>query len=162
MKIGFYAGSFDPFTNGHLHVIKKASELFDKIVIGIGINDKKENRFDRDLMKTAIEKVLNRENITNYNILIYDKLSTDVAKENNCTFLVRGIRNGMDYEYEENLALINEDISGLDTVYVRAGKFGNISSSSVMELLKYGKDISKYVPKEVLEIILNKLDFLFI
>ncbi len=156
MKIGFYAGSFDPFTNGHLHVIKKASELFDKIVIGIGINDKKENRFDRDLMKTAIEKVLNRENITNYNILIYDKLSTDVAKENNCTFLVRGIRNGMDYEYEENLALINEDISGLDTVYVRAGKFGNISSSSVMELLKYGKDISKYVPKEVLEIILNK------
>ena len=62
----------------------------------------------------------------------------------------------MDYEYEENLALINEDISGLDTVYVRAGKFGNISSSSVMELLKYGKDISKYVPKEVLEIILNK------
>lgn len=156
MKIGFYAGSFDPFTNGHLHVIKKASELFDKIVIGIGINDKKENRFDRDLMKTAIEKVLDRENITNYNILIYDKLSTDVAKENNCTFLVRGIRNGMDYEYEENLALINEDISGLDTVYVRAGKFGNISSSSVMELLKYGKDISKYVPKEVLEIILNK------
>ena len=93
MKIGFYAGSFDPFTNGHLHVIKKASELFDKIVIGIGINDKKENRFDRDLMKTAIEKVLDRENITNYNILIYDKLSTDVAKENNCTFLVRGIRN---------------------------------------------------------------------
>lgn len=156
MKIGFYAGSFDPFTNGHLHVIKKASELFDKIIIGIGINDKKENRFDRDLMKTAIEKVLDRENITNYNILIYDKLSTDVAKENNCTFLVRGIRNGMDYEYEENLALINEDISGLDTVYVRAGKFGNISSSSVMELLKYGKDISKYVPKEVLEIILNK------
>lgn len=156
MKIGFYAGSFDPFTNGHLHVIKKASELFDKIVIGIGINDKKENRFDRDLMKTAIEKVLDRENITNYNILIYDKLSTDVAKENNCTFLVRGIRNGMDYEYEENLALINEDISGLDTVYIRAGKFGNISSSSVMELLKYGKDISKYVPKEILEIILNK------
>lgn len=156
MKIGFYAGSFDPFTNGHLHVIKKASELFDKIVIGIGINDKKENRFNKDLMKTAIEKVLDRENITNYNILIYDKLSTDVAKENNCTFLVRGIRNGMDYEYEENLALINEDISGLDTVYVRAGKFGNISSSSVMELLKYGKDISKYVPKEVLEIILNK------
>ena len=156
MKIGFYAGSFDPFTNGHLHVIKKASELFDKIVIGIGINDKKENRFDRDLMKTAIEKVLDRENRTNYNILIYDKLSTDVAKENNCTFLVRGIRNGMDYEYEENLALINEDISGLDTVYVRAGKFGNISSSSVMELLKYGIDISKYVPKEVLEIILNK------
>lgn len=156
MKIGFYAGSFDPFTNGHLHVIKKASELFDKIVIGIGINDKKENRFNKDLMKTAIEKVLDRENITNYSILIYDKLSTDVAKENNCTFLVRGIRNGMDYEYEENLALINEDISGLDTVYVRAGKFGNISSSSVMELLKYGKDISKYVPKEVLEIILNK------
>lgn len=156
MKIGFYAGSFDPFTNGHLHVIKKASELFDKIIIGIGINDKKENRFDRDLMKTAIEKVLDRENITNYNILIYDKLSTDVAKENNCTFLVRGIRNGMDYEYEENLALINEDISGLDTVYIRAGKFGNISSSSVMELLKYGKDISKYVPKEILEIILNK------
>ena len=65
---------------------------------------------------------------------------------------MRGIRDDMDYYYEENIAQINEEISGLDTIYVRAGTYGSISSSTVKELYKNGKDISKYVPKEILEI----------
>ena len=69
------------------------------------------------------------------------------------TFLVRGIRNGMDYEYEENLAAINEEISGLDTLYIRAGKLGHISSSMVMELLENGKNVKKYLPQEVYELV---------
>ena len=76
----------------------------------------------------------------------------DAAKTHNCNFLVRGIRDDMDYYYEENIAQINEEISGLDTIYVRAGTYGSISSSTVKELYKNGKDISKYVPKEILEI----------
>ena len=113
MKIGFYAGSFDPFTNGHLHV-------------------------------------LSNNNLNNVIVISYKNLSADVALDYNSTFLIRGIRNGMDYEYEENMASINEEISGLDTIYIRAGILGNISSSMVMELLENGKDVSKYVPKEVL------------
>ena len=153
MKIGFYAGSFDPFTNGHLHVIAKSAQLFDKVVVGIGVNSKKSRRFDKDSMQKAIEQVLIRENLNNVIVISYDTFSSDVALDYNSTFLVRGIRNGMDYEYEENIASINEEISGLDTVYIRAGKLGNISSSMVMELLRNGKDVSRYITKEVLAIL---------
>lgn len=153
MRIGFYAGSFDPFTNGHLHVVAKSAQLFDKVVIGIGIHPKKTRRFDKALMKDAIEQVLIREKLDNVEVIVYDNLSADAALDLNSTFLVRGIRNGMDYEYEENLASINEEISGLDTVYIRAGNLGNISSSMVMEMLRNKKDVSRYLPKEILELV---------
>lgn len=153
MRIGFYAGSFDPFTNGHLHVIEKAAKLFDKVIVGIGVNQNKTRRFDNKLMQKAIEQVLIRNNLNNVIVISYDNLSVDAALSNNCSFLIRGIRNGMDYEYEENMASINEEISGLDTIYIRAGHLGNISSSLVMELLKNDKDVSKYIPQEVLDLV---------
>lgn len=153
MKIGFYSGSFDPFTNGHLHVIMHSAKLFDKVVVGIGIHPSKKRIFDKDKMRKAIEKVLISHNITNVEVISYDNFSVDVALAHNSTFLVRGIRNGTDYEYEEILASTNKELSGLDTIYIRAGSLGNISSSMVMELMRYGKDVSKYVPKEVMELI---------
>ncbi len=153
MNIGFYAGSFDPFTNGHLHVISKSAMLFDKVIVGIGINPEKDRRFDLEVMKKAIEKVLAREKLNNVQVVSYDKLSADVAVECGASFLVRGIRNGMDYDYEENLAAINEEIASLDTVYIRAGKLGSISSSMVMELIRAGRDVSKYLPKEIMELL---------
>lgn len=153
MQNGFYAGSFDPFTNGHLHVVSQAAKIFDKVIIGIGVHPKKTRRFDKELMKKAIEQVLARNNLENVNVITYDNLSVDAAKAHNCTILVRGIRNGMDYEYEENLASINEEISELDTVYIRAGHLGNISSSMVTELLRNNKDVANYVPDEVLKVI---------
>lgn len=153
MNIGFYAGSFAPFTNGHLKVVERASKLFDKVIIGIGINKMKTPKYDNNLMKEAIEKVLERENLSNVSVVTYDNLSVDAAKSYNATYLVRGIRNGMDYEYEEKIASVNEDISGLDTIYVRAGNLGHISSSLVVELLEHNKDVSKYIPKEILDLI---------
>ena len=107
-------------------------------------------------MQKAMEEVLTRNNLNNVTVISYENLSIDVAKKYNATFLVRGIRNGMDYEYEENMASINEELSGIDTVYIRAGNLGNISSSMVMELLRYGKDVSKYLPKEILELVKNQ------
>lgn len=153
MNIGFYAGSFSPFTNGHLHVVREACKLFDKVIIGIGINSRKTPRYENKLMKEAIEKVLTRENLNNAEVIIYNNLSADAALEQNATVLIRGIRNTMDYEYEEKMALINEEISGLDTIYIRAGEFGNVSSSLVMELLEYGRDVSKFLPQEILELV---------
>lgn len=155
MNIGFYAGSFSPFTNGHLHVVRTASKLFDKVIIGIGINSRKEPRYDNYLMRDAIEKVLIRENLTNVEVVVYTNLSADAALERGANVLIRGIRNTMDYEYEEKMALINEEISGLDTIYIRAGEFGNVSSSLVMELKEYGKDVSKFLPPEIIVVVKN-------
>ena len=156
MKIGFYTGSFDPFTNGHLHVVKKAAEVFDKVIIGIGIHPTKRRRYDKEDMKHAIEKVLKRENLDNVCVIEYDNLSVDCAKEHNSTYLIRGIRNGTDYEYEEIMASMNEELSGLDTIYFRAGKLGNISSSMVVELLRNGKNVDTYLPNEIVDVIKKK------
>ena len=108
MEIGFYAGSFDPFTNGHLHVVEKSAKLFDKVIIGIGVNPDKKRRYNQEIMKSAIEKIIRNRNLTNVSVVCYDSLSADVALEHHATLLVRGVRNGMDYQYEETLASINE------------------------------------------------------
>ncbi len=151
MRIGFYAGSFDPFTNGHLHVIEQASKIFDKLIVGVGTNQDKGRRYDREQMKDVMNQVLNNRGLTNVEVYLFDGLCVDAANQYGANVLVRGIRNGMDYDYEENLALVNNEISGLDTVYFRAGKYGCISSSMVMDLLKNNRDISNYVPNEVQE-----------
>ena len=153
MEVAFYAGSFDPFTNGHLHVVQKSAKVFDKVIVGIGDNPDKKRRFDKELMKTVIEEILRNNNISNVEVVCYNKMTVDAAKDNNTTFLVRGVRNGMDYEYEENMAAVKEEVAGIDTIYIRAGKLGSISSSMVMELYENGKDVSKYLPKEVMDIV---------
>ena len=78
-----------------------------------------------------------------------------MANELNANFLIRGIRNGMDYDYEENIALINEELSNLDTIYVRSGKYGAISSSMIVEFLSYGKDVSNLIPKEIYDVLIK-------
>lgn len=153
MKTGFYAGSFDPFTVGHLHIVKVASRIFDKVVVGVGINPKKTRRFDKTKMKNAVQQLLKSESIENFEVITFDGLTADVAKKFDAEFLIRGVRNGIDYDFEENLALINEEIAGVDTIYIRAGEYGSISSSMVFELLKRGKDVSKYIPKYVIDVI---------
>ena len=156
MNIGFYPGSFSPFTNGHLHVVRTASALFDKVIIGIGINQEKMPRYDNERMRDAIARVMEREHLDNVSVITYDNLSVDAAREHNANLLIRGIRNGTDYEYEEKIALINEDLEGIDTIYIRAGTLGNISSSLVLELMKNGRDVSKYIPPEISEYINSK------
>lgn len=156
MKIGFYAGSFDPFTLGHMHIVKEASKLFDKVYIGIGVNHSKVRHYDQKDMKEVISKALDEEGLNNVEVVIYEGLTVNCAKSVDATYLIRGIRNGMDYEYEENLASINEEISGLNTMYLRAGSLGIISSSFVRDLIKSDMDIAKYVPSDIAKYLENK------
>ena len=153
MKNAIYAGSFDPFTNGHLHVLKQAVKLFDKVYVAIAVNSAKSRRTDKDEMKAVMERIFEREGIANAEVVIFDGMTVDLAKEKKAEFLVRGLRNGTDYEYEETLAIVNSKVANVETIYFRAGKTSHISSSIVMELFRYEKDISKWVPKEVLEIL---------
>lgn len=153
MKTGFYAGSFDPFTIGHLDVVIKSSIMFEEVIVGIGVNPDKRRKFDVNEMKKAMEQAIDRNGLTNVKVIYYEGLTGEVAKSYDTSLLIRGIRNGMDYAYEENLASVNEEVFGIDTIYIRAGKMSHISSSMVRELMKYGKDVSKYLPKEVYELV---------
>jgi len=153
MRIGFYSGSFDPFTIGHKFVLDRAIKLFDKVIVGIGVNNKKKRRYDKYVMKEAIEEMIKNEGLDNVSCIIYDNLTVDAAINAGANFLVRGIRNGMDYDYEENIASVNEELSNLDTIYIRSGKYGAVSSTLVSVMLENNKDVSKYVPKEILKVI---------
>ncbi|MBO4815406.1 MAG: pantetheine-phosphate adenylyltransferase [Clostridia bacterium] len=151
--IGFYAGSFDPFTNGHLAIVKKSAKCFEKVIIGIGYNTEKKARIDKTKMKEAIEETIIEEKLDNVEVVLYDGLTVDKAKECNSDILIRGLRNGTDYEYEENISAINEKMAGMDTCYFRAGDLGYISSSVVMDFYNSNKSIDMLVPKPVAKLL---------
>lgn len=153
MTKAVYAGSFDPFTIGHLNVLKEAINIFDKVVIAVANNLDKKRRTDSELMLAAIKQTIIDLNLENkVYVRKFEGLIADLSTQEKADYLIRGIRNGMDYEYEENLAKINETL-GVKTIYIRAGSLSHVSSSMVMDLYRYGKDISKYVPKPIVEAI---------
>jgi len=146
-----YAGSFDPFTNGHLSIVEKSAELFDEIVVGIADNANKIRNTDIHQMYYAISNQL--KHLDNVSVAIITGLVADYCQKEDITYLVRGLRNTSDYLYEENIAKINNEINpDLKTVYFRADN-DVISSSMIRELVKHNKDISKYVSKEINEIL---------
>lgn len=150
-KKALYAGSFDPFTNGHLYIAKEASELFDEIFVCIAHNPNKKRETDEYIMADAIRDTLINNGINNAFVLVIDGLVADFCMKNNIEYLVRGLRNTSDYMYEENIAKINAEVNpNLKTIYFRA-KNDIISSSMVKELYNHGKDVSNYLPKEVQE-----------
>lgn len=151
--VGFYAGSFDPFTNGHLEIVKKTAKCFEKVIIGIGYNTEKTERIDKEKMKTAIEETIKEIGLENVTVTLYSGLTVDEAKKQGADILIRGLRNGTDYQYEENISEMNEKISGMDTCYFRAGELGYLSSSFVMELYNHNKPIDEYVPKQVAKVL---------
>lgn len=146
-KRALYAGSFDPFTNGHLSIIEKASELFDEVVIGIADNSNKKRNIDIWAMHDAIRESV--KHLDNVIVITISGLIADYCKKKDITYLIRGLRNTSDYLYEENIAKINNEINpDLKTIYFRADN-DVISSSMIRELNAYGKDVSKFVPEEV-------------
>lgn len=151
-NIAIYPGSFDPFTNGHLDMVVKGAKLFDKVHIVIGVNANKRRSYDSEAMKLAIEKTLEEKKITNCEVHVYDGLIAEYTKVNQIGYMIRGLRNNMDYNYEENIAEINKLINpDLEYVYFRAENVA-VSSSMVKELHGYHKDVSKFVPTAVHEL----------
>ena len=155
MMNAVYAGSFDCYTNGHHDIVKKAAVLFDRLYIVIAVNSEKRRRYPAELMQTAIARTLENDCLTNCTVCIHDGVVADFCIENDIGYTIRGLRNRMDYDYEENIAAVNKLIApNLETVYFRADNNG-ISSSLIAELSKYRKDFSGLVPPAVNELLLQ-------
>lgn len=153
MKKAIVCGSFDPFTIGHLDIVRKATDIFDEVHVVIAINANKKRKFDTEQMVQGIKDALSEENITNCKVVAFDGLVAEYCKDNDIKYFVRGLRNSMDYNYEENIAEVNKLINpDIEYVYFRADHVA-ISSSMIRELMSFGKDVSKYVPKAMLKVI---------
>ena len=151
-KIGLFTGSFDPMTNGHMDLIERASKLFDKLYVGIFYNPHKNGLLPiESRLKTVEKAVAHLENVQV--IASHDELVVDVARKLGVHVLVRGLRNAADLQYEASFDFYNHQLAGeIETVYLYSRpEHVYISSSAVRELLKFGQDISKYVPNAVLE-----------
>lgn len=141
-----YPGSFDPFTVGHLNIVKKASALFDEVCILIASNPDKKRWSNAEEMKFDIKNQLEYDGLYNVSVEVYDGLVSRYAELHNINYMVRGLRNNMDYDYEERIALVNKELNpSLETVYLRADN-ATISSSMIRELVAHGVDVSRYLP----------------
>ena len=151
MKIAAFCGTFDPVTYGHLDIIERASKLFDQLVVFISPNSDKNNEFNEEIrLKWLNEATKNMPNVT---CKIQSGLVVDACKSVNATVLVRGIRNGVDCTYEQNMAFMNARLDeNIETVCLfTRPEYSLYSSSNVRELFKYGQDIAGFVPACVLE-----------
>lgn len=142
----FYGGSFDPFTIGHKSIADRALEIFGEIIIGIGHNESKRHEFSVE------ERIRNIQNIYSGNpyvkVFAYTGLTAEVAKENGAGVLVRGVRNGVDFEKEKELADINLEVFGIPTIMIPSEPgLSYVSSSMVRELTHFGYDSSRYIAK---------------
>lgn len=141
----FYAGSFDPFTIGHLSIAERALEMFGELIIGIGYNESKHSEFPVEIRIRNIQKLFaGQDKVT---VFAYEGVTAEVAKENGAGVLVRGVRNTIDFEKEKELADINLKVFGMPTVMIPAlPGLSYVSSSMVRELMHLGKDVTAYVP----------------
>ena len=156
-KIGLFTGSFDPMTNGHLDLIARASKLFDKLYVGIFYNPHKMGFLPIESRKKTVEKAVGH--LKNVEVMAsHDELVVDVARKLGVQVLVRGLRNATDLQYEASFDYYNHQLaSELETIYLHSRlEHIHISSSAVRELLKFGQDISGYVPNTVLEELENE------
>jgi len=152
-----YPGSFDPITNGHIDVIKRASRIFDQIIIAVSQNINKKSFLSEKEKIEAIKPSI--VDLNNVEVIVFDSLLVDFAKANNAQIILRGLRAVSDFEYEFQLAGMNKHLDkNIETFFLTPSEeFSNISSSLVREILMLGGDISNFVPQEVEKILQSKL-----
>jgi pantetheine-phosphate adenylyltransferase len=146
-KVAIFPGSFDPFTMGHHDIVLRSLSLFDEVIIGIGYNSTKKNRyFDIELMIQKIESVYVGQD--RVKVVVYNELTSTLAKKYDAKYLIRGLRNTTDFEYENTISQMNHYLnSDLETVFlITSPKYAQISSTIIREVHRFGADVSEFLP----------------
>jgi pantetheine-phosphate adenylyltransferase len=158
MKIAIYPGSFDPITSGHLNIIQRASNIFDKLIVCVMVNAGKHPMFNLDERVEMIKRVT--KNLPNVEVDCSTELLADYARRKGSCVIVKGLRAGSDFENEFQMALINHKINpALDTMFLTAEhQFMYLSSSTVKELGNYDVDLSDFLPAEIIPDFKNRIN----
>jgi pantetheine-phosphate adenylyltransferase len=149
-KIAIFPGSFDPFTKGHHDIVIRSLKLFDEVIVGIGYNSAKKNRyFDIDLMVEKINGLY--QNQPEVKVVVYNELTSTLAKKHGAVFLLRGLRNTTDFEYENTISQMNRKLNPeLETVFlITSPQYAAVSSTIIREVHRYGGEISDYLPYQI-------------
>lgn len=144
-----FPGTFDPFTNGHLDVVNKGLILFDEIVIAIGTNSSKKEMFTIEQRIEWIKKIFKTK--SQVSVIAYSGLTVQICQEVEAEFILRGLRTVSDFEYERQIALVNESlVQHIQSVFVMSGQENSIVSSTIIrDLIKHGGDFKRYLPSEI-------------
>jgi pantetheine-phosphate adenylyltransferase len=145
-NIALFPGSFDPFTNGHLDIVRRGVGLFDELIIAIGTNSSKQRYLPVDWMITQLEMLFHDE--PRVSVRRYQGLTTEFARETGARFLLRGLRNTLDFEYENAIAQANRQLSpGLETVFLSTSPtLAAVSSTIIREIHRFGGDVTQFLP----------------
>lgn len=148
-RVALFPGSFDPFTNGHLDVVRRGTQLFDQVIIAIGNNSSKQRYLPVERMIALIEGVFEHEPCVS--VSSFKGLTAEYAREVGANFLLRGLRNTTDFEYENTIAQANRHLNpALETVFlITSPALAAISSTIIRELHRYGGDVRDFVPFEL-------------
>ncbi|RZK82007.1 MAG: pantetheine-phosphate adenylyltransferase [Pedobacter sp.] len=148
MKIALFPGSFDPITIAHVDILRRALPLFDKIVVGIGLNSAKQGFLSPEKRKAIVEAVF--EDLEGVEVLTYEGLTVDFCKKIGANFIVRGVRSVSDFEYEKAIAQINQTMMPeMETIILFSKpEYSAISSTIVRDILKHNGDVTAFLPKE--------------
>ncbi|WP_314663868.1 pantetheine-phosphate adenylyltransferase [Prevotella aurantiaca] len=146
-RVGVFVGSFDPFTIGHDSIVRRALSLFDKIVIGVGVNERKKYMQNTDQRVSTIQQLY--ADVPKIEVKAYTDLTVDFAHREHATYFIKGVRTIKDFEYEREQADINRLLGGMETLLLVAEpQFASISSSLVRELIHFGRDVSEFLPQK--------------
>jgi pantetheine-phosphate adenylyltransferase len=151
MAIAIYPGSFDPITYGHIDIVRRARKLFAKLYVAVVANPHKHPLFTVNERVEITRAALAEEGINGIEVISYDGLLVDCARERGADAIVRGLRANSDFEYEFQMALMNRDLAPeFESVFfMTAGKYSFLASSMVKEICRYGGDVSSFVPSTV-------------
>ncbi|WP_367365745.1 pantetheine-phosphate adenylyltransferase [Pediococcus parvulus] len=156
MKVAIFPGSFDPLTNGHLNIIKRASLLFDELVVAVAINTSKSALFSTEEKVRLIQNAVS--DLPNVRVIPTKGLTIDLFKQLEATTLVRGLRDEADYRYERQIAEMNHQLDhAVETIFLMANPRNTyVASSIIKEIAKMGGDVSSFVPANVVQPLKDK------